>query len=127
MLAWGVVTPHHPGQACSFPSPHQAGGPVLGEERGVAPLRCLSTREAEKREPRDPSPLLEDLAPFPANLKPAHLLRASWSARTRVANCAPEGGQKACQGAFIPSQRGARTAAAVLHGTRGHALADPPG
>lgn len=51
--------------------------------------------KAEKREPGAPSPLLEDLAPFPANLKPAHLLRASWSARTHVANGAPEGQQKA--------------------------------
>lgn len=51
--------------------------------------------EAEKREPGAPSPLLGDLAPFPANLKPAHLLRASWSARTRVANGAPEGRQEA--------------------------------
>ena len=51
--------------------------------------------EAEKREPGAASPLLEDLAPFPANLKPAHLLRASWRARTHVANGAPEGRQKA--------------------------------
>lgn len=59
---------------------------------------AVLVREAEKREPGDPSPLLEDLAPFPASLKPAHLLRASWSARTRVANCAPKGGQKAVPG-----------------------------
>lgn len=51
--------------------------------------------EAEKREPGAPSPLLGDLAPFPANLKPAHLRRASWSVRTRVANGAPEGRQEA--------------------------------
>ena len=51
--------------------------------------------EAGKREPGAPSPLLGDLAPFPANLKPAHLRRASWSVRTRVANGAPEGRQEA--------------------------------
>ena len=109
MLAWGAVTPHHPGRACSLPSPHPPGCPAQ-DWRGVRSRTSvllvdslgsgmLSTAmlvlEAEKREPGAPSPLLGDLAPFPANLKPAHLRRASWSVRTRVANGAPEGRQEA--------------------------------